>query len=264
MPNLASSGLPNRASYDTSNPAVVVDRVTGLTWERVVGPDSYGQRWAIDYCVGLRLAGHSDWRLPSMIELASISDTSQFDPAADPVAFANTPSEPFWSSQTDVTNTGLGWYLIFKSGGTFIGNDVARLARARCVRGPSSCAELDASAYSVAGDLVHDRHTGLTWQRQVDHDDYAWQDANAHCASLGSNGGGWRLPSLRELLTLVDVTHYEPAIDASAFPDTPSEFFWSSSPSRAPPAGTAWGVNFTRGASAAGLMGNRAHVRCAR
>ena len=263
MPNVASSGLPNRASYDASSPDVVVDRVTGLSWQRVVSPDSYGLHRQNDYCEGLTLAGHSDWRLPSMIELASISDTSQVDPAADPVAFANTPSEPFWSSQTDITNTGLGWYLLFKSGGTFIGNDVTRLARARCVRGRSSCAGVEVSPYSVTGDLVHDRYTGLTWQRTVEHDNYTWQGANARCSSLGSNGGGWRLPTLRELLTLVDVTHYDPAIDASAFPGTPSEFFWSSSPSRAP-AGSAWGVNFTRGASGAGFVITAAHVRCAR
>jgi hypothetical protein len=263
MPNLASSGLPHANSYDTRSPDVVIDRVTGLSWQRVVGPDSYGLHRANEYCEGLTLAGHSDWHLPSMIELASISDTSQFDPAADPVAFANTPSEPFWSSQTDITNAGLGWYLLFKSGGTFIGNDVTRLARARCVRGPSSCGERDVGAYSVTEDLVHDKYTGLTWQRGVEHDNYTWQDANARCSSVASNGGGWRLPSLRELLTLVDVTRYDPAIDASAFPDTPSELFWSASPARAT-AGTAWGVNFTRGSSGAGFVVTKAHVRCTR
>jgi hypothetical protein len=263
MPNVASSGLPHAASYDTSNPDVVLDRVTGLSWQRVLGPGRYGLHRANDYCEGLTLAGRSDWHLPSMIELASISDTSHFDPAVDPVAFGNTPSEPFWSSQTDITNTGLGWYLLFKSGGTFIGNDVAGLARARCVRGPSSCGERDVDAYSVREGLVHDNYTGLTWQRGVEHDNYTWQDAAARCSSVTSNGGGWRLPSLRELLTLVDVTHYDPATDASAFPDTPSELFWSSSAAQAP-AGTAWGVNFTRGSSGAGFIVAKAHVRCVR
>jgi Protein of unknown function (DUF1566) len=263
MPNLASSGLPNRQSYDTRDPDVVLDRVTGLSWQRVVGSSTYDLGHASAYCAGLTLAGHSDWHLPSMIELASISDTSQVDPAADPVAFAGTPSEPFWSSQTDVTNSGLGWYVFFESGGVYVGNDVSRLARARCARGRASCVDDEAGTYSVTADSAHDRSTGLTWQRRVDHDNYTWPDAKARCASLDSDGGGWRLPSLRELLTLVDVTHVEPAIDASAFPDTPSEFFWSSSPSRAP-AGTAWGVNFTRGSSGAGLIGTNAHVRCAR
>ena len=263
MPNLPGSGLPHLQSYDTHDPDVVLDRVTGLSWQRVVDPNSYDLGHAGGYCGGLALAGHHDWRAPALIELVSITDTSRADPSADAVAFANTPSVPFWSAQTDVTNGGLGWYVFFKSGGVYVGNDVRDRARIRCVRGRPSCTDDDASAYSMTGDVAHDESTGLTWQRRVEHDNYSWRDAGHHCSTLDSNGGGWRLPSVRELLSLVDVGRVEPAIDTSAFPDTPSEFFWSSSPSTAP-AGTAWGVNFTRGASAAGLVGTEAHVRCVR
>jgi hypothetical protein len=111
--------------------------------------------------------------------------------------------------------------------------------------------------------MMHDDYTGLTWQRSVDPKTYTWQDANRHCAELDPSGAGWRLPSLGELLTLVDFTRTEPAIDPSAFPDTPSEFFWSSSPSLAPP-GTAWGVNFTRGSAGASLVASTAWARCVR
>jgi hypothetical protein len=148
-----------------------------------------------------------------------------------------------------------------REGAAAIGLDAVLLARVR--RGRPSCTDVDVSAYSMAGDIAHDNSTGLTWQRRVEHDNYTWKDAGSHCSRLDPNTGGWRLPSVRELLSLVDVSRVEPAIDTSAFPDTPSEFFWSSSPSSAP-AGTAWGVNFTRGASGAGLIGTEAHVRCVR
>jgi hypothetical protein len=263
MPNLAGSALPNPQSYDTTDRGVVLDRVTGLSWQRVLDPGVYNLHPASNYCSSLTLEGHDDWRLPAMIELASIADTSRTDPAADPVAFANTPSVPFWSSQTDITNSGLGWFVSFKTGGSYVGNDIRRFARVRCVRGHRSCADLKVSAYSLAGDSARDKYTGLTWQRGVEHDTYAWQDANSFCSRLDVNGGGWRLPSLRELLTLVDVARFEPSIDESTFPATPSELFWSSSPSLAP-AGTAWGVNFTRGSSAAASVGTKAHVRCTR
>jgi hypothetical protein len=263
MPNLPGSGVANPQSYDTNDPEVVVDRVTGLSWQRVLDPGVYYLHPAANYCEGLTLAGHHDWRLPSMIELSSITDTSRTDPAADPIAFANTPSVFFWTSQTDVTNTGLGWYVSFKTGGTYVGNDVRRFARVRCVRGRPSCTDLEGSSFSLAGDVAQDKYTRLTWQRAVEHDNYTWDDAKTFCSKLSANGGGWRLPSLRELLTLVDVIHVEPAIDPSTFPGTPSELFWSSSPSLSP-AGTAWGVNFTRGSSAAATVGTKAHVRCAR
>jgi len=263
MPNLAGSGLPRPQSYDTSDPAVVLDRVTGLSWQRVLDPGVYYQHPARSYCEALTLAGHHDWRLPSMIELSSITDTSRKDPAADPLAFANTPSVFFWSSQTDSTNHGLGWYVSFMTGGTYVGNDVQRFARARCVRGPPSCTDLEGSAFSLEGDIAHDKYTELNWRRAVEHDNYTWEDAKSFCATLKASGGGWRLPSLRELLTLVDVTHFEPATDALAFPNTPTELFWSSSPSLSP-AGTAWGVKFTRGSSAAATVDTKAHVRCTR
>lgn len=263
MPNLGGSGSPNPQSYDTSDPNVVVDRVTGLSWQRALDSKSFDQARASGYCTDLSLAGHHDWRLPTMIELVSIADTSRAEPAVDPVAFANTPPVPFWSSEIDCNNAGLGWYVFFRNGGTYVGNDVIDPARVRCVRGPSSCSASEASSYAVTGAVALDRRTGLTWQRAGDRDDSTWADAKSYCAGLDLHGGGWRLPSIRELLTLVEVTRMEPAIDPAAFPDTPSEFFWSSSRSVAP-AGTAWGVNFTRGSSGAGLVGTRAHVRCAR
>jgi hypothetical protein len=262
VPNPPASGLPHPQSYDVSKGDVVVDRVTGLTWQRVLEPTSYNHGQAIAYCEALKLDGQHDWRLPSWMELASIVDASREDPAIDPAAFADTPPVTFWSSQTDVTNTGLGWYVSFKNGGAYGGDDVIRLARVRCVRGPSSCKD-DESPYSSTGEVAHDEKTHLTWLRRVEHDNYAWKDAARACSAITVEGGGWRLPSLLELLTLVDLSRYDPAIDLAVFANTPSELFWSASPSRAAE-GSAWGVNFTRGSSAVANVGTKAHVRCVR
>ncbi len=220
-------------------------------------PNRYNADGAAAHCSGLTLAGHPDWRLPAAIELVSIADTSRASPAIDPVVFANTPSLPFWSSQRDVGNTGLAWYLFFKNGGAYGGNDVVDPQAVRCVRGPASCSDRASTVYRVTGGSVHDSLTRLVWQRALDRTLYAWPDASDYCAHLHADDGAWRLPSLRELLTVVDFARIEPATDTSAFPDTPSEFFWSSSPSGAPP-GTAWGVNFTRGSSGAGLVREKA------
>lgn len=57
----------------------------------------------------------------------------------------------------------------------------------------------------------------------------------------------WRLPSIRELMTIVDRTRSSPAIDPVAFPGAPSGgLFWSSSP-HASISGNAWYVNFADG-----------------
>jgi hypothetical protein len=68
--------------------------------------------------------------------------------------------------------------------------------------------------------------------------DYTRNDASSYCAQLALDGGGWRLPKVKELATLVDVTAAAPAIDTFAFPGTPgqgsggaiSDSFWTSTP----------------------------------
>jgi hypothetical protein len=76
--------------------------------------------------------------------------------------------------------------------------------------------------------------------------------------------GGWRLPTRAELLTLVDPTKYNPAIDATAFPSTPSDYFWSSS-AYAGSSGNAWYVYFYNGYSNnVDVTSNTYRVRCVR
>ena len=57
----------------------------------------------------------------------------------------------------------------------------------------------------------------------------------------------WRLPSKRELGTLVHVGSAAPMIDTSYFPNTFSEFFWSSTPYAEAVYGGAWRVSFSSG-----------------
>jgi hypothetical protein len=263
MPNPPSSGLPNPQSYDAGISGVVLDRVTGLSWQQVVDPNSYTKSSANAYCGALMLAGYGDWRLPSVLELMSIVDMTQVSPAIDAVAFPNTPPLPFWSSQNEVGNSGLGWYVYFKNGGAYGGNDVSDPQRVRCVRGPIPPADDGSNCFVVANGAAYDIHTKLMWQQAIDPSSYAWMDAQSYCATLGSSATGWRLPSVEELLTLVDLTRVDPAIDTTVFPGTGSDFFWSSSADVGSP-GTAWGVSFNSGSAGASPVANASRVRCVR
>lgn len=86
--------------------------------------------------------------------------------------------------------------------------------------------------YTVTADTVVDNYTQLTWQRVFSPTTLSWDDAVQYCVS--SNVGGftdWRLPSVKELTTLIDPNMLGTglaAIDGSAFPLTPAEGFWSS------------------------------------
>ncbi len=60
------------------------------------------------------------------------------------------------------------------------------------------------------------------------------------------NQRDWRLPSVRELLTLVHYGVWSPAIDTAYFPNTVASNFWSAS-SNGPSPTLAWFVDFSAG-----------------
>lgn len=78
-------------------------------------------------------------------------------------------------------------------------------------------------------ETVYDNMTGLTWQRFVPPNKRYNMSADSYCAALSLDGGGWRLPTVLELLSIIDRTRVSPAHDPEAFPDAPSERYFSSS-----------------------------------
>ena len=111
---------------------------------------------------------------------------------------------------------------------------------------PVGRASAPAGRYTVASGTVTDTQTGLVWQQADDGKTYTFAEAQSHCAALG---GTWRVPTLKELLTLMDEGHGTgPWIDATAFPNAPAVVFWTSVPS-AKISGNAWFVDFSSGES---------------
>lgn len=124
------------------------------------------------------------------------------------------------------------------------------------------------SNYTMTIETVIDNVTGLVWQRNVPSQTYSWFGAKAYCAGLTLAGqSGWRLPTLIELESVLDLDRFDPAVNIAAFPNTPSEPFWSSS-AVVRYTSCAWVVDFKHGA--AGYyrppcdLGNNYHVRCVR
>jgi hypothetical protein len=259
-PTVASG--PSAPSYDTSVADVVLDRITGLMWQRAVGPDGYAWADAQAYCACLATGGHGDWRLPTRIELLSIVDFTKGDPAIDGDAFPSTPSDYFWTSSPVAGTADTAWYLYFFDGNTHsMGKDATY--RARCVRTNGSIIA-SASSFMAPGDgTVVDGRTMLTWQRDVDPLTRTWTDAKAYCATLALAGGGFRLPNMKELQTLIDENAADPAIDAAAFPDTPSESFWTATPLAAD-ATESWFVNFYNGVAYTSVVDRMYRARCVR
>ncbi|WP_165778777.1 DUF1566 domain-containing protein [Leptospira perolatii] len=95
--------------------------------------------------------------------------------------------------------------------------------------------------YAGAG-TVRDQSTGLVWQKcsmgQTNNSSCSgtpgtvlWDAALTYCTGLSLGGRTWRLPNVNELLTIVDYSKYNPAIDTSstAFINTPAwTDYWTS------------------------------------
>lgn len=93
-------------------------------------------------------------------------------------------------------------------------------------------ADAPSDQYEVTANTVQDNFTGLTWQRVVPNGTFTRAEAITFCNNLVLAGASdWRLPHIKELVSIIDATRGDPSIDTAAFPNTPNEGFWSTTPS---------------------------------
>ena len=121
--------------------------------------------------------------------------------------------------------------------------------------------------FTKTGDIVQDQLSGLEWQdNDATHDDVkTWEEAVTYCEELNIAGKtDWRLPNKNELLTIVDYTKYDLAIE-SAFQHAAPLAYWSST-SIKEYHDYAWVVYFLDGASFGyfKIESDNTYVRCVR
>ncbi|HZP85896.1 MAG TPA: DUF1566 domain-containing protein [Burkholderiales bacterium] len=113
--------------------------------------------------------------------------------------------------------------------------------------------DVDGNPISVDNDVecvqVHDTTTGLVWMRQTlegGRMSLSGAEKAAIKFQLGT-GVEWRLPTIREFLTLVKYERFAPAIDAIF--DCESDWYWTSTDVAAHRGEFVWGVDFCYGHS---------------
>jgi hypothetical protein len=116
--------------------------------------------------------------------------------------------------------------------------------------GPSEPAVAPPDQYTeVASGEILDNYTGLIWE-SLDSEAVDHAGAVAYCESLVLGGSEWRLPSIRELATLVDEAEVAPSINETHFPDTKygsrsNNWYWASDADAQSSAH--WALNFDDG-----------------
>jgi hypothetical protein len=123
------------------NNEAVLDRETGLVWER--SPDSTMRTWFVARfdCINRAVGGRKGWRLPTVQELASLIDMTVPDvgaaaprlPAGHP--FLNVTMNLYWSATDFVGSTGPAAWYVYLPNGDASGNPKASTLGTWCVRG---------------------------------------------------------------------------------------------------------------------------------
>lgn len=218
----------------TTNALTVLDPRTGLEWQRATSTSSnatndYEAADADAYCDALALDGHSDWRLPSFAEVLSIAKLDQFPaPTIDPTLFPDTREARYWTSSfPNVAFDAQRISFDFADGTTL--NAASRKHHVRCVRVTCAGAALPVPHFTDAGTTVRDNFTGLEWQKNVE-SNTGPETMNATAAKqfCGTFGGAWRVPTVNELVSLVDLAkpRFAAALDP-LFAEPPTREYWA-------------------------------------
>jgi len=128
-----------------------------------------------------------------------------------------------------------------------------------------SSGEATAASFTDNRDgTVTDNLTSLMWQKQDDKEVRTWKEAITYCEKLYLAGySDWRLPTIKELGSIVDNTTVNPAIDTTYFPGTVSSYYWSTT-TYADGTASAWNVNFYDGYVASFSKTSVYYARCVR
>jgi len=149
------------------------------------------------YLANKNLPG-SDWRLPTIIEIASLVNNGSFDPKIDPSYFPKNYSDFYWSSTTEDNNWVFG---VDFADGSISSIDLDHERYARAIKGEDTL--LSDELIFSGDDSFSDPNTGLVWQMSPA-GSMTWEEALSYAENLNQGGhSNWRLPTWKELLSLV-------------------------------------------------------------
>ena len=262
--------VPEYELDEINGAEILVDHTTGLTWLRRPAQEQMTWDEAIDYADGLEAAGQDDWRLPLKRELQSIlSFGHSVSPLEPPVDNGEpdrptSPDRPCAWTLTNLKFPSLHAKAICLDDNHGTLSNKYEKKYVYLVRGPSP-GQVETGRFKAAGDgTVKDLSTGLTWQ-QGESLPLNWQKALAHCENLElGEFDDWRLPTVKELSSLVDENRINPALNPKYFPGARAMPYWTGTTLNNHPA-FAWYVKFDNGLEyPGGYKGRKYLVRAVR
>lgn len=226
-----ASFIINAPSYTDNHNGTITDNVTGLMWQQEMGEKltfEEAQQKVNDF----KLAGHNDWRVPTIKELysliqfsGSVKGQSALYPFIDTTYFNQQIGDTStgereidaqtWSSTEYVGKTMNKDDTVF--GVNFIDGRIkgypkynprsgtANKMYFRLVRGNTDYGKN--SFVDNSNDTITDQATGLMWQQADSAKGLNWEEALEYAENATIGGyDDWRLPNAKELQSIVDYT----------------------------------------------------------
>ncbi|MBM9499031.1 DUF1566 domain-containing protein [Leptospira sp. 201903071] len=242
---------------DSSQP-VVIDKITGLIWKTckegtnpvdctaLAAPSLFNYSNAGTACSGLNVNGYAglkNWRIPDLQEQFTLASYDSAAPYINMTVFPG-GNETFWSrSLADPASmTPRRWAFNYTNGQNEIIDEVNTLP-VRCVAGGS----YPSQKFTDLGDgTILDKNTNLLWQKcsigqsgsscqNSTTTFFDWQDALSQCNGLPTTGSRWRIPNVREYLSVTrfDLLSGTNSIDLNVFPENINNgSYWTSNVSQ--------------------------------
>ncbi|HTD29402.1 MAG TPA: DUF1566 domain-containing protein, partial [Xanthomonadaceae bacterium] len=245
------------------SPGAMIDRgdgvleqvSSGMLWTQRDNASDVTWGGARQYCDALRTSG-GGWRLPSEAEFRSLYIDTAGVAKAIPCGDHTCSASPlklsnwwFWTSER--SDSRMAWIFT-------LSDDYGRTSsypigassgsRALCVRTPraeeADTAQARARVASEAasrspvvegkeidrgGGVLEQVSSGLLWTARDNGADISWDSARRYCEKLSLAGGGWRLPSSRDLVNLfMDAVGTKAVACGVGFCGVPSGFSFTS------------------------------------
>lgn len=229
-----SDFIINPSSFTDNKDGTITDNITGLMWQKTDGGEMIFEN-ASSYCKNLKLAGYNDWRLPTSIELFSINNYDNLNPALNSSFFSKTNAEYWWTNEKRADDSTKVW--VVNAGGGIGAHPITETISAggvkyfnvRVVRNPFSTTFSVAHFTDNGNGTISDNYTGLTWQKIQSSNTMTWEEALAYSNNITLAGkSDWRLPNVRELQSLNDPRLILPSFNKNYFTNVLSGNYWSS------------------------------------
>jgi lysozyme family protein len=220
----------------------VNDTATGLRWSRDANPFDFPYAWReafdlIDAMNRNKTHGSCDWRLPSRRELFSVISHQHINPALpQDHPFRNVFHGYYWTATPCARLIDQAWYVHL--GGARVYRGMQKGAYLVWpVTGPKRHPAPRTDRFRINERIVEDIRTGLWWTRmaRTATPHVTWEEALDAPAELNQTKFGgridWRLPNIRELESLADLTRHSPALPEGHHFLNVQDGYWSSTTS---------------------------------